>query len=324
MKIFLSYSSKNRSKAEEIALALQAEGHEVFFDKDELSGGEDFNAVIRTHIADADLFVFLISPDAVRQGAYSLSELRLAREKWTSPKKHVLPVLLEPTEMETIPAYLKGVTIFEPQGNAAAEIAAHLGRSPRRFRVVLIAAIAAVLVILAVLFYTPVRRFIGGGQEAIMQKQALSNFVDIMVFRPNMIERTEYSLDPASSFPQDRGDVVTLERVAFGRVSQDYNAFNITVGVTNTSAQPILLDLTQRFFDLADDQGRKAELLYFCCKASGEPLGPAQQRQIQLLYRSPLGWEGKALSAHMIYFKISGLLPLLRGTWAFRPLATAD
>jgi hypothetical protein len=126
MKIFLSYSSKNRTKAEEIALSLQAEGHEVFFDKDDLSGGEDFNAVIRTRIVNADLFVFLISPDAVRQGAYSLSELRLAREKWTSPKKHILPVLLEPTDMETIPAYLKGVTIFEPQGNAAAEIAAHL------------------------------------------------------------------------------------------------------------------------------------------------------------------------------------------------------
>jgi len=87
MNIFLSYSSKNRPKAEEIALALQAEGHEVFFDKDDLWGGEDFNAVIRRQIADADLFLFLISPDSVRQGAYSLSELRLAREKWPSPKK---------------------------------------------------------------------------------------------------------------------------------------------------------------------------------------------------------------------------------------------
>ncbi|UCD80410.1 MAG: toll/interleukin-1 receptor domain-containing protein [Desulfobacterales bacterium] len=324
MKIFLSYSSANRTKAEEIALALQTEGHEVFFDKEDLSGGEDFNAVIRTRIAGADLFVFLISPDSVRQGTYSLSELRLARERWTSPKKHVLPVLLEPTDMETIPAFLKGVTIFEPQGNAAAEIAAHLRRSARRSGPVLIAAAVAVLVTLAVLFYPPVRRFIGGGQEAFNRKDALSNFVNILVFPPNMIERTEYSLDPGSSFPPGRGDVVSLERVAFGRVSNDFNAFNIMVAVTNTTAQPILLDLTHRFFDLEDDQGRKSELLYFCCKASGESLGPGQQRQIQLLYRSPPGWEGKSLSAHMIYFRISGLLPLLRGSWSFRPLATAD
>jgi len=324
MKIFLSYSSKNRPKAEEIALALQAEGHEVFFDKDDLSGGEDFNAVIRKQIVDADLFLFLISPDSVRQGAYSLSELRLAREKWPSPQKHVLPMLLEPTDIETIPAYLRGVTIFEPQGNAAAEIAAHLARSPRRAGVVLIAAAVIVLVILAVLFHPAGRRFFSGGQEAADNKEALANFVDILVFPPNMIERTEYSLDPSSSFPKEGGDAVTLERVAFGRVSDDYNAFNIKVAVNNTSTQPILLDLTPRFFDLADDQGRKAELLYFCCKASGEALGPGRQRQIQLLFRSPSGWEGKALAAHMIYFRISGLLPLLRGTWSFRPLATAD
>ena len=324
MKIFLSYSSKNRAKAEGIALALETEGHEVFFDKDDLSGGEDFNAVIRKRIAGADLFIFLISPDSVQQGAYSLSELRLARDKWPSPRKHVLPVLLEPTTMESIPAYLKGVTIFEPQGNAAAEIAAHLGRSPRRRGTAMIAATAVVLAILAVLFYPQVRRFIGSGQEAFNQKEVLSNFVDILIFPPNAIERTEYSLEPGSSFPQEGGDVVTLERVAFGRVSHDYNAFNIRVSITNTTTQPILLDLTPRYFDLEDNQGRQAELLYFCCKASGEPLGPGQQRQIQLLYRSPPGWEGKALSAQMIYFRVSGLLPLLKGTWSFRPLATAD
>jgi hypothetical protein len=324
MKIFLSYSSEDRTKAEEIALALQAEGHDVFFDKDDLSGGEDFNTAIREYIANADLFVFLISPESLRQGAYTLTELRLARDKWASPGKHVLPVLLKPTDMATIPAYLRGVTIFEPQGNVAAEIAAHLGRSRRRLGAILIAAAVVVLVILGGLLYPPVRRFTGGGQEAFTQKEALSNFLTILVFPPNAIERTEYSLDPGSSFPQNRGDVVTLERVAFGRVSHDYNAFNIIVAVTNTTARPILLDLTHRFFDLEDDQGRKAELLYFCCKASGEPLGPGQQRQIQLMYRSPPGWEGKALSAHMIYFRISGLLPLLRGTWTFRPLATAD
>ncbi len=324
MKIFLSYSATNRTKAEEIALALQTEGHEVFFDKDDLSGGEDFNAVIRTRIAKASLFVFLISPDSVRQGAYSLSELRLAREKWPSPKKHVLPVLLEPTDLETIPAYLKGVTIFEPQGNAAAEIGAHLGRSPRRLGAILTAATATVLVIFAVLYYPTVRRFISNGQEAFTQKEILSNFVSILVLPPDEIERTEYSLDPGSSFPQNRGDVVTLERVSFGRIAHDYNAFNIMVAVTNTTAQPILLDLTHRFFDLEDDRGRKAELIYFCCKASGEPLSPDHQRQIQLLYRSPPDWEGKSLSAHMINFKISGLLPLLRGTWSWRPLATAD
>jgi hypothetical protein len=53
------------------------------------------------------VFIFLISPDSVRPGAYTFTELRLVREKWASPQQHLLSVLLEPTDMETIPAYLR-------------------------------------------------------------------------------------------------------------------------------------------------------------------------------------------------------------------------
>ena len=322
MKIFLSYSSKDRPKAEEIALALQSQGNDVFFDKDDLSGGEDFHSVIREHVAIADLFVFLISPESVRPGAYTLTELRLIREKWASPKKHVLPVMLEPTDMETIPAYLKGVTLFEPEGSVAAEVAAHIGRSSRRLATILIGGAMVAVAIIAYFFYPYLHRLISGGEEPFTPNEALlRNFVSLIAYPPDEIKRTEYSLDHSSSFPLDRRDVVTLERITFGRVSNDYNAFSIVVAVTNTTARPILLDLTHRFFELQDDQGRKAELIYFCCKASGESLGSDQQRQIQLLYRSPPGWEGKTLRAHMIYFKILDLLPLLRGTWEFRPLA---
>jgi hypothetical protein len=325
MKIFLSYSSKDRPKAEEIALALQEGGNDVFFDKDDLSGGEDFHSVIREHVANADLFVFLISPESVRPGAYTLTELRLIREKWSSPKNHILPVMLEPTDMETIPPYLKGVTIFKPEGSVAAEVAAHVGHSSRRLATILIGGAAVAVVIIAFFFYPHFHRLISGGEELFTKnEELLKNFVSLVALPSYAIKRTEYTLEPNSSFPQDGRDVVTLERITFGRISHDFNAFSIVISITNTASQPILLDLTQRFFELQDDQGRTAELIYFCCKASGESLGPDQQRQIQLLYRSPSGWEGKTLRAHMIYFRILGLLPLLRGTWEFRPLATAD
>ena len=137
------------------------------------------------------------------------------------------------------------------------------------------------------------------------------------------IERTEYTLDPTARFPTDRGDVVQLERLAFGKLSDGTKAFNVRVSVTNTTDQPILLDLTPRFFELVDDRGRQAELLYFCCEAHGDSLGPGEQRQIQLIYRSAQGWEGKETTPGMIHFRISGLLPVVRATWSFRPLATA-
>jgi hypothetical protein len=323
--LFLSYASENRPRAEEIALALQADGHEVFFDSAQLSGGENYHQVIREQIAEADLLLFLISPASVRAGAYTLTELRMAEERWASPAGHVVPVLIEATPMSNIPAYLRAVTIFEPRGNAAAEVAAHLHRLARRRRPLLWGAAAAVVLVLAVclaLWLHGQRNMAGSGKQFV-SKITASDFVSAFVIPGRELERSEYALDPTSRFPADRGDVVQLERLAFGKLSDGGKAFNVLVSVNNTTDQPILLDLTPRFFELADDQGRQAELLYFCCDAHGETLSPGEKRQIQLIYRLLPGWEGKETNAGMIHFRVSGLLPVVRATWSFRPLATA-
>ncbi|MGZ5227201.1 MAG: toll/interleukin-1 receptor domain-containing protein, partial [Burkholderiales bacterium] len=75
MKIFLSYSSKDRTLAEPVYLALRAEQHAVFFDRTDLPPGEEYDARIREAIEDSDLLIFLISPDSLRAGAYTLTEL---------------------------------------------------------------------------------------------------------------------------------------------------------------------------------------------------------------------------------------------------------
>ena len=99
MHIFLSYATEDRARAEEIALALRNDGHEVFFDREQLSGGEHYHQVIREQIAATDLFVFLISAHSVQAGGYTLTELRIAQQRWPSPSGRVVPVLLEPTPM---------------------------------------------------------------------------------------------------------------------------------------------------------------------------------------------------------------------------------
>jgi hypothetical protein len=58
--LFLWYASANRPRAGEIAWALKADGHDVFFDGAKLAGGENYHHVIREQIAETDL-VFLIS-----------------------------------------------------------------------------------------------------------------------------------------------------------------------------------------------------------------------------------------------------------------------
>jgi len=57
MKIFLSYSSKDRLLVEPIYLALRAEGYAVFFDRANLPAGDEYDVRIRQAIEDADLFI---------------------------------------------------------------------------------------------------------------------------------------------------------------------------------------------------------------------------------------------------------------------------
>ena len=124
MEIFLSYASEDRGLAEPIAFSLRARGHSVFLDRDDLPPGGEYDLRIEKAVAKAALFVFLISEQAVTKGRFTLTELEFARKKWRRADGHILPVMVKPTSLEKIPNVLKSVTILEPQGNIAAEVAA--------------------------------------------------------------------------------------------------------------------------------------------------------------------------------------------------------
>ena len=123
MKLFLSYASEYQIIADEVALALIGAGHEVIFDRSWLKPGDDYNTRIRAAFDQVEGLVFLISPEAVRPGAYTLTELGFARGKWPHPARRILPVMVAPTVLETVPPYLRAVTLLEPKGNLPAEIA---------------------------------------------------------------------------------------------------------------------------------------------------------------------------------------------------------
>ncbi len=148
MKLFLSYPSGQHNLAERLALALEAEGHEVFIDRAELKAGESFHQTLREAILGADAMVFLVTPEAVAPGSYALAELNIARQRWRRPSGHVLPVMVVATPVSALPSYLSAVTVLQPQGEAVAEIVAAVARlkPPTGRRPVWIAA-AAVLVV---------------------------------------------------------------------------------------------------------------------------------------------------------------------------------
>jgi hypothetical protein len=124
MTVFVSYAHKQRSIADEISLALRTRGHDVFFDRSTLDPGMEYGAAIQKAVETCDLFVFLISPDALRDRKYVRTELEFAKKRRKNPSGKILPVMVRPTLDSRIDAYLRAVTILYPQGNVAAEVAA--------------------------------------------------------------------------------------------------------------------------------------------------------------------------------------------------------
>jgi hypothetical protein len=124
MNIFLSYAHEQRPLAEEVHASLSVRDHDVFFDRSNLKAGTEYDLAIQKAIKGCDLFIFLISPEALTPGSYALTELGFAKEKWKNPSGNVLPVMAKWTLDSRVDAYLRAVTILYPQGNLAAEVAA--------------------------------------------------------------------------------------------------------------------------------------------------------------------------------------------------------
>src|SRR5262245_58079456 len=122
MRIFLSYASEDRAAADAIRLALEGDGHDVFFDREDLPPGEEFHNRIREGIEKSELVIFLVSPKTLDAGSYTLNEIAIAEKTWPAPAGHILPVLLERVNAQELPAYLRSVTFLEPPGNVPAAV----------------------------------------------------------------------------------------------------------------------------------------------------------------------------------------------------------
>jgi len=150
MRVFISFASEDRLRAERLHFALVGAGLQTFFDHESLPPGGDFNSRIQSGVQRSDLFIFLISPDSVASGCYALTELGYARRKWSHPKGRVLPVMLRSVPIPDVPPYLSSVTVLEPIGNPEAEVALAVATmasalSRRRWLKVVGAAVAALI-----------------------------------------------------------------------------------------------------------------------------------------------------------------------------------
>ena len=145
MRIFLSYASEQRPLAERTCRVLESEGCEVFFDRDDLKAGDAYGERIRAAIMRSHVFVFFVSRYSIAP-SYALTELSIVHSIPARRRPRTLPVLTEPLDLETLPLFLKPLTLLEPEGDLSAEVAAKVAEIRRVLRQKRLAQLAAVFV----------------------------------------------------------------------------------------------------------------------------------------------------------------------------------
>ena len=158
--VFISYAREQLPIAEQLTYALRNEGHTVFFAEAELRGGEGYGSAIRRHIQACDLFVFLISPESV-SARYPLTELELFQKEEPAPGKRILPVMAVPVPINSVPNYLRPLTILSPKGDLVAESLnriAEISAERQRKRLLLAAALLVLVAVAGVSIWWVVRR----------------------------------------------------------------------------------------------------------------------------------------------------------------------
>ncbi len=133
--VFLSYASQDAEAVQRIAEALRAAGVEVWFDRNELVGGDAWDAKIRKQIAECALFVPVISAQTqARLEGYFRIEWKLAARRthaMAAAKAFLLPVVIDATrDAEAhVPDEFREVQWTRlPGGEASASFVARLAR----------------------------------------------------------------------------------------------------------------------------------------------------------------------------------------------------
>lgn len=97
--IFLSYASENRPVCDRLRETLDSGGMEVWFDRQQLQGGDAWDQKIRRNIQHSSLFLPLISRDtSARREGYFRLEWRLARERMqrmASDRVFIVPCIID-------------------------------------------------------------------------------------------------------------------------------------------------------------------------------------------------------------------------------------
>jgi formylglycine-generating enzyme required for sulfatase activity len=214
VKIFISYASEDRARVEPIRYVLAEQGHDIFFDREDLPPGEAFDSRIRNAIEWCELFICFLTPHTVDAGSYTLSELAIAERVWPNPSGRVLPVILEEVPRKDIPAYLRSVTLLQPVGNITASVADTVhqiaqGRRRQRLRRIAIWTLAALIPVALALYWALQRSAVSSKDGAPLV------FIDGGVFTMGDDEFSPMREVYVSAFYLDQFEITTARYAEF-------------------------------------------------------------------------------------------------------------
>jgi hypothetical protein len=98
LKILISYSSNDIDLGKDVYDYLFTIRHEVFFDKEKISGGADWNNVIEKAILNCDIFVVIVTHSSMVKEQIK-KEVNLAKDN----RKTIIPCIDKGVEREEVP-----------------------------------------------------------------------------------------------------------------------------------------------------------------------------------------------------------------------------
>lgn len=122
--IFLSYSHRDNEAAKSLYVKLKQAGHSVWFDKESLLPGQDWEIEIRKAIVQAKAIIICLSSNWIQQRGYIHKELQIAIEVMKEIPEgqiHTIPVRFDDCSLPPSLARLQWVDIFEPTGHQKLE-----------------------------------------------------------------------------------------------------------------------------------------------------------------------------------------------------------
>src|SRR5215213_9535613 len=115
MRLFLSYSRQNEKNARQLFSNLKDMGVTVWFDREALLPGQDWQSAIKEAISESDTVLLLLSSQSVDRRGYFQKEMRLALEVLqTIPHGHIylLPVRIDKCRIPDPLAAIHYVDLF--------------------------------------------------------------------------------------------------------------------------------------------------------------------------------------------------------------------